>query len=395
MTTPTQTRQPQALDDLAYWLAIQHQEAQQAIANSTAAGLALLWGVLQFANLDASTPGWLHGVTLQVEQKFRESEQAAFDFVQGTKWAIEPLSKPLKKIDTVFPTKDFQLAMRATGPATVKRGTQVAFAPPESDSDVLFRGFPPEVQQANLDRLANDLLGRGKLNSTGAGVKFALNGGRGEVQQLVIADARERIRNRQTIGWARFTEDSDTGPCYFCALLASQGAIYLDATSFDVANNKIRDVGAKSVPTVEDGQEYLAELLGKLDQRAARKGITGVRRAFLGDGPAKVHDHCRCSLRPVYREENSMDSRADFFLKQWNDRNKNYARLPESRRKPSATALQKFRAVYKRPDKYEATPAVSLAMVRQNRELVAQELGASSPHVRWWDRQIKALESAS
>lgn len=386
MTTPTQTRQPQALDDLAYWLAIRHQDAQQQIANSTAAGLALLWGVLQFSRLDESTPGWLHGVTLQVEQKFRESEDAAFDFVQGTKWAIEPLSKPLRKIDTVFPTKDFQLAMRATGPATVKRGTQAAFAPPERDSERLFSGFPPEVQQANLDRLADDLLGRGKLNSTGAGVKFALNGGRGEVQQLVISDARERIRNRQTIGWARFTEDSQNGPCYFCALLASQGATYLDATSFDRSNNKIRDFGAPK----GEGQELVADLLRRLDERADRLNLPSQsrsRRAFLGDGLAKVHDHCRCSLRPVYREEDSMDDRASFFLKQWEEMDSTGLSWKDQ--------IKEFRRVYKRPPPYRDNPPVSLAAVRRNRELVAQELGVSSPHVRWWDRQIKALEAAS
>lgn len=371
MTTPTQTRQPQALDDLAYWLAIQHQEAQQAIANSTAAGLALLWGVLQFANLDASTPGWLHGVTLQVEQKFRESEQAAFDFVQGTKWAIEPLSKPLKKIDTVFPTKDFQLAMRATGPATVKRGTQVAFAPPESDSDVLFRGFPPEVQQANLDRLANDLLGRGKLNSTGAGVKFALNGGRGEVQQLVIADARERIRNGLAIGWARVTEDSDTGPCYFCALLAARGATYLDATSFDVSNNKIRE------PVT-----------------SPRGNNRTTRRAFLGDGVAKVHDHCKCTLRPVYSKRSFRDPRAKYFERQYEQMFKDYPWLKNPALGGSEN-LKQWRKVYKRPPSYDKNPAVNLAAVRKNREYVARELGADSEHVRWWDRTIRRLEAAS
>lgn len=381
MTTPVQTRQPQALDDLAFWLAIQHQNAQEKIANATATGLALLWGALQFARLDETTPAWLHGVTLQVEQKFRESEDAAFEFVQGAKWAIEPLSDPLEKIDTVFPTKDFQLAMQATGPASVKRGSRVAFAPPERDSDALFRGFPPEVQQQNLDRLTGDLMALGKLNSTGAGVKFALNGGRGEVQQLVIRDARDRIKNREVIGWARFTEDSfdprtgkPTGPCYFCALLASQGAVFLDSTSFDRSNNLIRD------PVPENRR---------------RGNARTTRRAFIGDGPAKVHDHCKCTLRPVYREKDSRDARAKYFLRQWKDSDKAYAKLPDNRRKEDATDVERFRAVYKFPPPYEVRPAVNLPAVRRQREYVARELGAGSPHVRWWDRTIRRLESAS
>lgn len=391
MTTPTQ--QPQALSDLAFWLAVRHQEEQQKIAQKTAAGLALLWGLLQFDRLDETTPAWLHAVTLQVEPQFRASEDAAFKFVQGTKWAIEPFSDPLKKVNTVFPVRDFQLAMRATGPAVIKRATARSFSGPESDSGPLSADIAPEVYQANVDALIDDIMARGKLNSTGAGVSHTMNGGRGEVQQLVVVDAAERFRNRQAIGWARFTEDSDTGPCYFCALLASQGAVFYDSTSFDRSNNKIRGVAEAAPKGV--GQRQVAEMLAKLEARAEAKGLapTRARRAFVGDGPAKVHDHCRCSLRPVYREEDYMDARATNFLKQWSESEENYAKLPERRRGDNVSAMNKFRSVYKRPPKYADNPAVSLAAVRENRELVARELGESSPHVRWWDRQIKALEA--
>lgn len=365
MTAPTRTRQPKALSDLAFWLAVRHQAEQQKIADRTAAGLALLWPLLRFDKLDETTPGWLHAVTLQVEPQFRASEEAAFNFVQGAKWAVEPLSDPLKKVDTVFPLKDFQVAMRATGPAAVKRGTKTAFTPPESDSGALFRGIPPEVQQQNLERLADNLMAWGKLNSTGAAVSQTLNGGRGEVQQLVVVDAEKRFKDRQTIGWARFTEDSENGPCYFCALLASRGPFYLNPNSFARSNSKIREPA----------------------------GNRKTRRSFIGDGPAKVHDHCRCTLRPVYRDEDAMDSRAEFFLRQWNERNENFAKLPDSRRRGEASAMNKFRAVYKRPPKYSENPAVNLAAVRLNRDLVARELGANSANAKWWDRQIRLLES--
>lgn len=347
MTTPTQTQnQPKALSDLAFYLAVKHQEEQQKIADKTAAGLALLWGLLQYDKLDETTPGWLHAVTLQVEPQFRASEEAAFNFVQGTKWAIEPLSDPLKKVDTVFPTRDFQLAMRATGPATIKRGTQTAFKPPQSDSEALFRGVPPEVQQANLERLADDLMAWGKLNSTGAAVKQTMNGGRGEVQQLVVIDARKRFKNRQVTGWARFTEDSTNGPCYFCALLASQGAVYLTSKAFNRSNAK-----------------------------------------FVGDGPAKVHDHCKCTLRPVYRTEDKWDDRAKNFLSQWQESGKGMNLDYKEQ-------IKQFRRDYKLPPRYDENPAVNLEDVRRNRDLVARELGNSSPHAKWWDRQIKLLEAS-
>lgn len=388
MTQP-QVEQPKALSDLAYWLAVQHQGEQQQIGNKAAAGLALLWGLLRYDRLDETTPAWLHAVTLQVQQSFRESEEAAFQFVQGSKWAVEPFSDPLEKVTTQFPVRDFQLAMRATGPATVKRATARAFAGPVGDSGGVLGQVAPEVPAADIAAVESDVLALGKLTSTGAGVKHALNGGRGEVEQLVVIDAAERFRNREAIGWARFTEDSDTGPCYFCAILASQGAIYYGSDSFDRSNSKIRDFTTWK-PIGED-QQYLAGLLAKLDARAEAKGLTKqtVRRAFVGDGPAKVHDHCKCTLRPVYRKQDSMDARAKYFLRQWTSMTKRLEAGGDYREK-----IKEFRRVYKRPPAYSDRPELNLAAIRRNRELVAQALGASSPHAKWWDRQIRALEAA-
>lgn len=363
--------QPTPLAELAFWLAVRHQDEQQSLADRVAAGLALLWRILDFARLDDSTPAWLHAVTLQVEQGFRESERLAFDFVQGQKWSVEPFADVLSPVETVFPVKDFQLGMRATGPALVKRGTEMAFAGPVGDSESLFRGVPQDVLDANLGRLADDLMARGKLASTGVAVKHVLNGGRGEVQEQVVVDARERFKNREPIGWARFTEDSENGPCYFCALLASQGAVYLDAGSFDESNSKMRDIAAW-MP--------LGDVQGEVAGLVNESGGERRRRAFLGDGPAKVHDHCKCSMRPVYRVRDAMDSRAKFFLRQWE--------------KAPGSSLNEFRKVYRRPPPYAERPAVSLDVMRRNRELVAGVLGVSSPHVRWWDRQIALVESA-
>lgn len=365
---------------LAEWLAIQHQEEQQQVADKAAAGLALLWGALQFDRLDETTPAWLHGVTLQVEQQFRESEQAAFDYVQGAKWSVEPFSAPLRKVNTVFPVRDFQLAMRATGPASVKRATSRALTAPVRDSEPLLLDSPPDAPRTDLDALVADLLDLGKRNSTGAGVKFALNGGRGEVQQLVLADARRR---REPIGWARFTEDSRTGPCYFCALLASRGPVYFNETSFDRSNNKIREFGGPRRITAPEGDEYAQELIDSIDRLAGTTSATTTRRAFIGSGLAKVHDNCRCSLRPVYRESDGLDARAKFFRRQWD-------------KAPSGVdwrdSVREFRKVYRRPPKYSDRPAVSLRVVQRNRDAVVEQLGASSPQARWWDRQVRALE---
>lgn len=376
MTQP-QTREPQALHDLAFYLAVRHQEEQQQIASRTAAGLAMLWSLLQFDKLDATSAAWLHAATLQVEQQFRISEQASFEFVQGTKWAVEPLSEPLRKITTLFPTEDFQLAMRATGPTSVKRATGIAFSAPVNYSEALSRlavqNVPGEAlnTQFVLNRITeleaakerrdaaiavveNDAMAAGKVNSTGAGVKFALNGGRGEVEQLVLLDATERLKNRQVIGWARFTEDSGTGPCYFCALLASKGAVYLTDTSFSRSNSMIRE-----------------------PVQNPRGNNRRKRRAFIGDGPAKVHDHCKCTLRAVYTTEGKMDDRAKFFLEQWS----------------KSSSMKDYRANYVMPPPYEANPAVDLPAVARNRDSLAQSLGTDSPQFKWYDLKVSELQA--
>lgn len=353
MTAPVEdVVEPQPLPELATWLTLRHQEEQQQIADKTAAGLALLWSVLRFDRLDETTPAWLHAASLQIEEKFRESERAAFNFVQGTKWAIKPLSKPLREVRTVFPTSDVQVALRATGPASIKRATSMAIAAPVRDPQALTVDAPQLVPRMDLSSLVDDLMAAGKLNSTGAGVKFALNGGRGEVQQLVAQDAKTETE----IGWARVTEDSATGPCYFCALLASQGAVFYNADSFKRSNDLIRD-----------------------PVKGARGNNRTTRRAFVGDGVAKVHDHCKCSLRPVYRQADSLDERARFFLRQWNRFQGSGS--PDEK-------MKNFRKSYVQPPPYQIVLPDLLKVVR-NRDLLAARLGEGSSQVRWYDRLIE------
>ena len=383
MTQP-QAQEPQPLEDLAFYLAVKHQQEQTAIAARTAAGLAILWSLLQFDKLDETSPAWLHAVTLQVEEQFRISEQTSFEFVQGTKWAIEPLSKPLKKVTTLFPVKDFQLAMRATGPATIKRATGMAFSAPVNYSEALSELTPPDVpagqtSQWVLDRIAEleasrarrdeainavreEASSAGKLGTTGVGVKYALNGGRGEVEQLVVIDAQDRFKNRQAIGWARFTEDTfnsqtgqRTGPCYFCALLASRGAFYLTEDAFKGSNSMIREPVEKP-----------------------RGNNRTTRRAFIGDGVAKIHDHCRCTLRAVYTTASKMDDRALFFESQWKD----------------STNMKDYRKNYVMPQPYDESPAVNLSAMRENRDMVFDRLGEDSAQVKWYDRKLAELNAS-
>lgn len=86
----------------------------------------------------------------------------------------------------------------------------------------------------------------------GAGIRHAQNGARDTVRQYVESDERAK-------GWVRVTAQ-DEKVCFFCAMLASR--IDWKAGSFDAAD-----------------------------------------AMFEGPGNAKVHDSCRCHLRPVYSRE--------------------------------------------------------------------------------------------
>lgn len=344
-----------ALADLAEFYAQRHMQDQQSVAAQTATGLALLWPILSYQNLDQTTPVWLHATTLEIEKQFRISEDLAFEYVQAAKWSVEPDSPALEKIRTVFPTDQVQLGMRITGPVSVKKA--VGEAPPGGV-------------------LADEVMSNARTNSTGAGVKHVMNGGRGEIQQQVEAeyvkamvaesesrgdDLVSRRAKRQAIGYARMTDDN---PCYFCAVLASQGAVYLKDTSFDQSNSMIRDI--------------------------KRNGKVVDRRAFVGDGNVKVHDHCRCHLRPVFRESDSMDDRANYFLKQW----EKFGIGGKGEDGVYRNSMQNFRRKYVPPPPYEGSVSVDLNGVRANRQaLIDAGFDPNSANVRFYDRSLALLEA--
>jgi hypothetical protein len=88
-------------------------------------------------------------------------------------------------------------------------------------------------------------------NIAGATIRHVSNGGR---QTLV--DATER--DTKALGYVRVTKDK---PCFFCAMLASRGLVFAE-DSFDASDPR-----------------------------------------FTGDGTAKVHDNCSCTMKPVNRRK--------------------------------------------------------------------------------------------
>ncbi|OMC55380.1 hypothetical protein A5747_13385 [Mycobacterium sp. IS-836] len=329
MTQPQQS-QPQPLQDLALWLAFQHQMDQEALAAQTAAGLGILFPILKFADLNGSTPPWLHAAMLELEKQFTKSVTLGTRFVQHSLWAIDPTAGQIPTPYIPFPADSVRASMTVTGPAAIKHATRVL-------------ALNNEEMTAGIER---QTMANAKTTSTGAGVKEATEGGREAVRQstqlaeVVPESELSSRRERRVIGYARFT---DSNPCYFCAMLASRGAVYKQDSFIEVSKH-------------------------------------------FGNNIAAVHDHCKCSLRPVFRTEDSMDERAKYFKAQWDKLTANSS---------GKDAVKAFRRGYVPPPPYEDAPVVDLGNVRANRErLINLGFGEDSPQVQFYDDTIAKLNAS-
>ena len=121
--------------------------------------------------------------------------------------------------------------------------------------------------------------------AAGAGVRHALNGGRDYTQRVIERDTL-------AVGWYRVTKDD---PCSFCAVLASRGAVYK------------QDSFADSDPR------------------------------FIGDGEEKVHDHCACTLAPIYTRGQAVPDRNESWSQLWHESTRGYS---------GDDALRAFRRAY-------------------------------------------------
>lgn len=99
-------------------------------------------------------------------------------------------------------------------------------------------------------------------------VRHAQAGGR---QTIFDNSAKDEV----ALGWVRVTRAK---PCAFCAMLASRGL------------------------------QYRSFKEGSFDESDAR---------FTGDGNAKVHDSCACSLKPVYSGQDPLVARTEKFAEMW------------------------------------------------------------------------------
>ena len=113
------------------------------------------------------------------------------------------------------------------------------------------------IQSVELDPAVEKALLADAYKKSGNGVAAAMmrhviDGSR----QQVLSDAKA---DKVALGYMRVMKSTD--PCFFCAMLASRGPVY-KGESFENSNS-----------------------------------------LFTGDGPAKAHDHCACTLEPVFSRD--------------------------------------------------------------------------------------------
>jgi hypothetical protein len=248
----------------------EHRRAQVANQQSFVAEFLALWALLDAARLDVTGPRWVRAVLTLIDLFRQESADIAVDYYQRFRELEVPAAPPPPPVEF----ERYRTAQRVV--RRVHRGNRGERVPLVRRRD---RQVGLIINWAENDRAARSSLtvtgpvniktrsGRGEnlrlaernalVEATWAASRHVLNGARKTLLEVVDAD-------KTALGWARVT---DSDPCYFCAMLASRGPVY------------------------------------KTRQQAA----------------FQPHDHCACTVEPVFSRDAAWPGRGREFQKLWND----------------------------------------------------------------------------
>ncbi|MEC4857152.1 hypothetical protein R2325_16380 [Mycobacteroides chelonae] len=352
MATPQEQGQMKALEAYIAYRTLLHSEDQEAIAAALALKLYPVWAIQRFTELDVSTPLWVSSALPLVKTAYLQSQRVAAVYAEDIRYATlateDPLPMVVPDVERLekLPAHRFSTEFIPSVSRDPNRQPVVRFDEfPLSDvAKSLVINGNYEIK-AHMPGPEEDLMYSGLANSTGAGIRQAINGSRNVTRNLVKFD-------RRIIGYARFT---DGNPCWFCAFLASRGGVYKKGSFIE---SDAKRTAPKNPPEVPEEYSRIA----------------------------KVHNHCRCTLRPVYSKAQSMDDEAKFYYKQWTD-------LTESNYGKSGKELiQLFREqyqVYERP----APEVVDVQEELQARVSALLDVGTDefSPQVQWANSQLSQL----
>lgn len=339
---------------LAYLAYRQHQHRwdQDAVAADLVRKMYPLWSLQDFNDLDRTTPLWLSAVVPEVKTAYLQSQRLTAIYANDVRMASLPDEEPL-----AMHIPDAQVPDNVVHVNFDRSLIPDVAADPELQPAIDFDEFPTADATVSLTITGNygikaqmpgpedDLMQNARSNSAGAGVRHAMNGGRNAVNNVMRLD-------RRVIGYARVT---DVNPCYYCALLASRGAVY-GKGSFTDANNRF-------TPNPD--------------------GPKGLPAGWI---PARTHDHCRCSLRPVYAKSQAMDDEAKFYRDQWDANTRKWFWLDNKQQ------VEHFRKTYQPFDR----PEPEIHDVREELQSRVQALSEAghtrtTPQSMWAQRQLDQL----
>jgi hypothetical protein len=245
----------------------QHRQAQVANQRSFLAQFLSLWPLLNITDLDRFTPGWLQAVLRLIDVFRQQSADISVDYYRRFREIEAPGSAPdLPEIGFVgveSPRTERILRQVARGdrniaPVDLDR-VLIDWSKQRDAARVSMLVTGPVNIKAKIKRATPPAQAArtALVQASGAAARHVLDGGRNTVLTVVQNDD-------VALGWARVT---DGDPCAFCAMLASRGPAY------------------------------------KSRQQAA----------------FQAHDHCACSVEPVFSRAAEWPGRSREFQQLWND----------------------------------------------------------------------------
>lgn len=340
-----------SLDAYVAYLAQRHAQDQEQIAGDLALALFPLWSLVQFNDLSKSMPAWLAASLPRIQTAYKQSQRLSAVFTQNARFAslptVDPLPISVPDVERPYGLSTGAFDMPDLGTAALHSVSDAFDSDRVATSLMIQADYKTKQQMPGPE---DELMDNALVRSSGTAVREAINGSRNVVQNV------QKLKNSRVIGYARVT---DSNPCYFCALLASRGAVYTKQSFLDV------------------DQKYTAN----------PHGAKGLPEDFLD--VAKVHNNCKCTLRPVYSKSQAMDDAANHYKAGWDSV---YATTKNNR--GDVNEFRKWLA----DNPFQGSQA-DLYRIQQdlhNRELDLLSAGFSptSPQVKWAAQQLSNLSAA-
>ncbi|ABE67633.1 hypothetical protein Wildcat_28 [Mycobacterium phage Wildcat] len=330
-----------SLDDVVDELNRQHSADQETIANNLALALWPLWRILDFEDLDRSSILWLDASLPRIQTAYYQSQRVAAAHAANVRFATLPTAEPLPLI---VPSVEIPNGVREDHFELPSFGNfdpedALTFDPPKLDdiaTSLMIEGpWSIKKQMPVTDEKA--VMDAALVRTSGAAIRQSLKGARNVTHNVIKMD-------RKVLGYARYT---DSNPCHFCAILASRGAVYSRDSFVDSHPNFRANPQAADVPS-----DFVTI--------------------------SRVHNNCRCTLRPVYSKSQEMDDDARDYRAQWK------AIVEDN---PGASAdelMKKWREHYVPHDRTEANVLELQNQLREREDaLLDTGFDLLSPQVTW------------